>query len=1029
MSTQDIGEMVELITRTVFANVCRGLFERDRQIFSFLITAQIAKDKGIINEEEWDIFLLGSSSIHVTKIGQNEQQSEKPNENRSFIRNDQWKIIKALEQINVPDPKGISNNLIIPYQGLQYSLTQHASEQWKVWIDSEKPEETPLPSPWRSKINAFRQLIILRCLREERVIFGVRRIVESILGSFYSDPPPFNMNETFASSDYATPIVFILSPGTDPAQMMRQFAQEKGVSERLVLKSLGQGQGPITEKLIEKGKEQGLWVLLQNCHLCTSWMPSLDMIVEKLGTIDPSEVKKINPNFRLFLTSMPSKAFPVAVLQTSIKITNEPPRGLRVNLQRSLQSFSQKFSIDTINQTGSEARQYIWRRLLFSLGFFHAVIQERRKYGPLGWNIQYDWTLADLDVSRELLFEYFPKLIIPKQTIINETKNQDGNVVDQTLGGTKSIDESIKSENVEEPKKIEEDIQIPFQALQYIVGEISYGGRVTDIWDMRTLNAIFKLFFCKDSLEAPTHNITEDGSYITPQFICQNYEEMEQFIRDKLPLSDSPEVFGLHSNAEISYQQRESRFLLSTIIRLQPKASTGNNNANEVNKNEGDESIDNQQPQNGQKEQKIHSVPSPDSIVSDLCDNFAQKIPKIIIFKTNALLQIINQPTANTDQPIKRSARGKKSDNTDGKGKTLNAAPVTNTLTIVLQHETVRFNRLLNVVHQTIADLKLGIQGLLVMSTQLEAMYQSLFISEVPSIWSDVAYPSLKSLGAWIDDLINRVKFICNWIEKGQPNSFLLPGFFFPQSFLTGVLQMHSRKTQIPIDTLIFRCHVEDQLQKNNTDQMPLSIPISGVYIHGLFLEGAQWDIEEHVISESERGILSVQMPTIWLEPVTESQKAKIEMEIREKEAQIVFQQEIEEKQSAMDDLSHEWNEIENGQVNDEFGIIITDADVINDGEISATLDQTILAQRKHQLWCERRVQRRKEIRDKENSNRQKMNHINQYECPLYKTQARYGVLSTTGHSTNFVFAVSLPSNQNQQHWIRRSVALFCEVI
>jgi dynein heavy chain len=60
-------------------------------------------------------------------------------------------------------------------------------------------------------------MILLRCLREERVVFSVRKIVESILGSFYSDPPPFDMKETFASSDYATPIVFILSPGTDPA--------------------------------------------------------------------------------------------------------------------------------------------------------------------------------------------------------------------------------------------------------------------------------------------------------------------------------------------------------------------------------------------------------------------------------------------------------------------------------------------------------------------------------------------------------------------------------------------------------------------------------------------------------------------------------------------------------------------------------------------------------------------------------------------------------------------------------------------
>ncbi|KAA6327962.1 MAG: putative dynein heavy chain, axonemal, partial [Streblomastix strix] len=228
-----------------------------------------------------------------------------------------------------------------PQEGIKFSIAQHGTQQWEEYINLPNPEDQGPPAPWNTKLNTFQQLILHRYLREERVAFSVRKIVEYILGSIYSDPPPFDMKETFASSDYATPIVFFLSPGTDPAQIMHNFAAEKGASERLVVKSLGQGQGPVTDKLIERGKEQGLWVLLQNCHLCTSWMPSLDAIIEKLGSADSTS--KISPDFRLFLTSMLSKAFPVAVLQTSINITNEPPLGLRVNLQRSLASFQEHF--------------------------------------------------------------------------------------------------------------------------------------------------------------------------------------------------------------------------------------------------------------------------------------------------------------------------------------------------------------------------------------------------------------------------------------------------------------------------------------------------------------------------------------------------------------------------------------------------------------------------------------------------------------------------------------------------------------
>ena len=122
----------------------------------------------------------------------------------------------------------------------------------------------------------------------------------------------------------------------------------------------------------------------------------------------------------------------------------------------------------------------------------------------------------------------------------------------------------------------------------------------------------------------------------------------------------------------------------------------------------------------------------------------------------------------------------------------------------VLTQELQRFNHLIKIVRSSLKDIKLALSGKIVMNPSLEAASKSLFNGKVPDLWMGKSYPSLKPLGSYVADLKERLSFFQKWIDIGSPVVFWISGFFFTQSFLTGVLQNFARRYTIPIDEIIF---------------------------------------------------------------------------------------------------------------------------------------------------------------------------------------------------------------------------------
>lgn len=240
-SSEDIKErvanLIDSITYMVFLYTRRGLFERDKLIFTAQVCLSILIAQGDLDMIELDFLLRAPKVVNV-------------NSPFEWLAHSSWQMIKALS--NMEAFKTLASDI------------EGSSKQWRKYCENETPESEKLPQEWKNK-SPLQKLCILRCLRPDRMTYAVKNFVSLKMGQKYVDSTRIPLPKSFEESNPATPIFFILSPGVDPVKEVEALGRQLGVTEdnkNFHNVSLGQGQETIAEQKLEHSYKSGGWVML-----------------------------------------------------------------------------------------------------------------------------------------------------------------------------------------------------------------------------------------------------------------------------------------------------------------------------------------------------------------------------------------------------------------------------------------------------------------------------------------------------------------------------------------------------------------------------------------------------------------------------------------------------------------------------------------------------------------------------------------------------------------------------------------------
>ncbi|KZP00669.1 dynein heavy chain protein 1 [Calocera viscosa TUFC12733] len=493
--------LIKDLFMNTFKRTSRALLHKDEALLAVLL-AQIqlrgAGETDLLDELE--VFVESSDIIvtaHVIETDDSRPESLSP---------EQWNRLQAYSA------------KFKFFRGLRGHVVDHV-DLWKQVASSSAPEQA-VPWIWEEEeiplVKAIRNLLVLKCLRPDRLLQATSAFVNIVFGTDLADESAYSLKAVVNDEVVAAnPVAVVSVPGYDASYRVEDLARD--TSAKLLSVAMGSQEGfTLADQAIATAARQGSWVLLKNVHLASSYLSQLE---KRLQSLNPSR------SFRLFLTMEANLSIPVNILRQSRILMNEPAPGVKANLLDSLQGISQQ------RLSNGPAEKI---RLYFLVAWFHAVIQERLRYVPLGWSKTYDFNNSDLEAALRTIDEW----------LMSSAK------------GRANMDPAT----------------IPWPAIRTLLKQSVYGGRVDSDFDQQVLDAFIDGLFTPAAYNVDFDLVprSENERVLQPP----DGIKMNHFLEwvHKLPDIEPPAWLSLPPNAEKLIAVTQGEVLLGKLRKMKTLA-------------------------------------------------------------------------------------------------------------------------------------------------------------------------------------------------------------------------------------------------------------------------------------------------------------------------------------------------------------------------------------------------------------------------------------------------------------------------